>query len=252
MRQTSSSLLGGHTLGASTGFASSNVLLSRRDNMALTSTDDSSEIIDFKPRCSLSLAYEPNAFADARSSSSFSAGPLTPPEDPLPGDDASFAFPSHDKAQEDLPNHLFYHQRSVLTASDNPNLSLSSLPEIPTVPLPSSISSFEIFGTLGRGTYGKVLLGTHATQPGLRAIKVLQKTGMDRYGKEEAERELRTLKTFSEASTDTRTLFLQGMVNTFSDARFVFLVLVSISRNHRHSLSVVQTSNLGISSNPTL
>ncbi len=186
--------------------------------MASFSSDDSFHFHLSKPNRHLSLALRDHG----TSSSSFSAGPLTPHDDSLLEDDDFFALPSLKKSDGTVPPHLFSHYRALSTVPDNPNL--SSLAE---TSLPSSISSFEIIGTLGRGTYGKVLLGSHARAPGLHAIKVLQKTGMHRYGIEEVERELRTLRSFSDASaSDPRTAFLQNMLGTFSDDRFVFIVLV--------------------------
>ncbi|KAK0223983.1 hypothetical protein IW262DRAFT_867380 [Armillaria fumosa] len=118
--------------------------------------------------------------------------------------------------------------------------------------VPSSISTFDIIGTLGRGTYGKVLLGTRPDDCGLRAIKVLQKSGMHRYGMEEVQRELRTLQLIAEQPISrSGAAFLQNMVEAFENERFVFIVLV------RHHISCVSsllfTSILiGISSHPTL
>ncbi|PBK63172.1 hypothetical protein ARMSODRAFT_545049 [Armillaria solidipes] len=93
--------------------------------------------------------------------------------------------------------------------------------------VPSSISTFDIIGTLGRGTYGKVLLGTRPDGCGLRAIKVLQKSGMHRYGMEEVQRELRTLQLIAEQPMSrSGAAFLQNMVEAFENERFVFIVLV--------------------------
>ncbi|KAG7442928.1 kinase-like protein [Guyanagaster necrorhizus] len=91
--------------------------------------------------------------------------------------------------------------------------------------LPPSILAFDIIGTLGRGTYGKVLLGTRPDGSGLRAIKVLQKSGMHRYGMEEVRRELRTLQLIAEQPMSTSgAVFLQNMVESFENERFVFIV----------------------------
>ncbi|KAF9017735.1 hypothetical protein BDZ89DRAFT_369127 [Hymenopellis radicata] len=187
--------------------------------MASISSDDSFHCHVSKPNRHLSLALRDHG----TSSSSFSAGPLTPHDDSLLEDEDFFSLPSLKKPDGAVPPHLFSHHRTLSTVPDNPNL--SSLAET-SIAFPSSISSFEIIGTLGRGTYGKVLLGSHARAPGLQAIKVLQKTGMHRYGIEEVERELRTLRSFSDTSADPRTAFLQNMLGTFSDERFVFIVLV--------------------------
>lgn len=104
--------------------------------------------------------------------------------------------------------------------------------------VPSSISTFDIIGTLGRGTYGKVLLGTRPDDCGLRAIKVLQKSRMHRYGMEEVQRELRTLQLIAEQPVSrSGAPFLQNMVEAFENERFVFIVLVRqyISRVSHYS-----------------
>ncbi|KAK0205461.1 kinase-like domain-containing protein [Desarmillaria ectypa] len=92
--------------------------------------------------------------------------------------------------------------------------------------LPPSISAFDIIGTLGRGSYGKVLLGTRPDGCGLRAIKVLQKSGIHRYGLEEVHRELRTLQLIAEQPMSrSGAAFLQKIVESFENERFVFIVL---------------------------
>lgn len=101
-------------------------------------------------------------------------------------------------------------------------------------PVASSISSYNIIGTLGRGSYGNVLLGRLKTDAygDMRAIKVLRKNSMDQHGLEEAHRELGTLRWIADRMRSSDEClpgvgFLQRMLESFHDDQFMFIVLVS-------------------------
>lgn len=111
---------------------------------------------------------------------------------------------------------------------------------------PTTIPSYEFMGTLGQGTYGKVLLGCRSDDSNseLRAIKVMPKRDIRRYGAREVVKELGALRLVSqtglpldgggdnvdrEKSGDWGGIqFLQHLVETFQDDGHVFIVLVRI------------------------
>lgn len=121
--------------------------------------------------------------------------------------------------------------------SFNPNYSPIFASQEPT--LCRSISCFDLIGTVGCGSYGKVLLGNLSSETtgssSLHAIKVLRKRDMHRDGVEEVKRELRALRWIADTikyndATHSQTIqgvsFLQKMSETFQNDNYVFIVLV--------------------------
>lgn len=101
---------------------------------------------------------------------------------------------------------------------------------------PPSIVSYGILGTLGRGTYGKVLLAYLKKRPDgdLYAVKMLRKTEMIQYGRVALAGELDTLQMVANASSLDHIgengihgePFLQRLADHFQDDKFYFIVLV--------------------------
>lgn len=136
----------------------------------------------------------------------------------------------------------FAHSNPSQTPSFNPNYSpiFTSQEETTASPvLCRSISCFDLIGTVGCGSYGKVLLGNLSNEAtgsnSLHAIKVLSKRYMYRDGVEEVKRELRALRwiadtiKYSDAKKSQSfqgVSFLQKMSESFQNDNFVFLVLV--------------------------
>jgi len=106
---------------------------------------------------------------------------------------------------------------------------------------PRSIVSYGIMGTLGRGTYGKVLLAYLKKFPDgdLYAVKLLRKTEIAPYGKQALAGELDTLQMVANVSSLDYAgedgirggLFLQQLTDHFQDDTFQFIVLVRRSGN---------------------
>lgn len=184
-----------------------------------------------KERLSLSLSFTNRSMSpndgNATSSSDISAGPLTPDDDDHDSRLDSYSFFTQ-PSKAPRPPHLF-----SLYEADNEDSSPVEA-EMPSPVeqsiLPSSISSFDILGTLGRGTYGKVLLGINPGQLGaLRAIKTIKKSGIHPYGLEEIEREIRTLHKISAAAkSEPGRSFVQNMFSSFTNEEYAFLVLVRL------------------------
>lgn len=155
--------------------------------------------------------FYPNGFFDnvAQSSSA-------PPSDVSP------PFPTHSFASELWAQHV------------DPTLSS---------PAPcGSISCFDLVGTIGCGSYGKVLLGSISNESTggsvLRAIKVMRKHDIHEDGVEEVKRELRALRWIADTARyvdatqqpqNCGVSFLQKMIESFQNEEFVFIVLVSRS-----------------------
>jgi serine/threonine protein kinase len=91
-------------------------------------------------------------------------------------------------------------------------------------------------GTLGRGTYGKVMLAHLKKHPdgNLYAVKMLRKAEMIHYDNVALAGELDTLQMVANASSQEYMgqdsthggLFLQRLADHFQDERFYFIVLV--------------------------
>jgi hypothetical protein len=113
-----------------------------------------------------------------------------------------------------------------------------------TLSIPSiaqrSIVSYGIVGTLGRGTYGKVLLAYLKQRPDgdLYAVKMVPKTQLVQYSKIALAGELNTLQIVANASSSEfigedsihSALFLQHLEDHFQDDKFHFIVLVSATQ----------------------
>jgi hypothetical protein len=122
---------------------------------------------------------------------------------------------------------------------------------------PRSIVSYGIMGTLGRGTYGKVLLAYLKKCPDgdLYAVKMLRKNEMVQYSTVSLAGELNTLQMVAEASSVEHMgedsahggLFLQRLADHFQNDRFHFIVLVSNS-NKVDSRYLIRVMIIGISS----
>jgi hypothetical protein len=113
---------------------------------------------------------------------------------------------------------------------------------------PRSIVSYGIMGTLGRGTYGKVLLAYLKTRPDgdLYAVKMLRKN-------ETPAGELNTLQMVANAEEIAEdgvhgALFLQRLADHFQNDRFHFIVLVRILMNLVFNEQLIYLMIVGISS----
>lgn len=104
----------------------------------------------------------------------------------------------------------------------------------------SSISCYDLVSTLGRGSYGTVLLA-HQKDDQRRipyAMKVLRKVGMAPSGTQEILRELKTLGlinqkllcsdaySYPRCSDDDGLVFMQRFTESFQNDNYVFIVLV--------------------------
>ncbi|KAJ3731486.1 hypothetical protein DFJ43DRAFT_414308 [Lentinula guzmanii] len=176
--------------------------------------------------------------------------------------------------------------------------SLTSTPDVPLVPslmhppilapqeplvdltppspaLCRSISCFDLVGTIGCGSYGKVLLGNISNgstgSSSLHAIKVLRKRDMHRDGVEEVKRELRALRWIADTVNyagatrqpqNSSVMFLQKMSESFQNENFVFIVLeyhpvslahpLAAARLRLHAFSLSSEANNSISKSKSL
>ncbi|KAJ4001905.1 hypothetical protein F5050DRAFT_1707841 [Lentinula boryana] len=176
--------------------------------------------------------------------------------------------------------------------------SLTSTPDVPLVPslmhspifapqeplvdltppsptLCRSISCFDLVGTIGCGSYGKVLLGNISNgstgSSSLHAIKVLRKRDMHRDGVEEVKRELRALRWIADTVNyagatrqpqNSSVMFLQKMSESFQNESFVFIVLeyhpvslahpLAAARLRLHAFSLSSEANNSISKSKSL
>ena len=97
---------------------------------------------------------------------------------------------------------------------------------------PRSILSYGIMGTLGRGSYGKVLLAYLKTHPDgdLYAVKILRKPQKIQHDNVALAGELNTLQMVANSSSYEDNiyggLFLQRLVDHFQDDGFHFIIMV--------------------------
>lgn len=131
---------------------------------------------------------------------------------------------------------------------------------------PRSIVSYGILGTLGRGTYGKVLLAYLKKRPDgdLYAVKMLRKTEMIQYGRVALAGELDTLQMVANASSLDHIgedgihgePFLQRLADHFQDDKFYFIVLeyhpTTLSEPETASRFLIQERTVALSASVSL
>ncbi|KAJ4490388.1 hypothetical protein J3R30DRAFT_3421265 [Lentinula aciculospora] len=225
--------------------------------------DSTSEYFTFSPRTKSYEQHENTLFKFP-----LQDPPFTPSDSHKPNYSSSHSNLSQDAATS-LQQHSFLDVSPITPfhANDFPNdivTSSSTLPSnVPSTPssvhspffksreplanptpsspaLYGSISCFDLVGTIGCGSYGKVLLGSisnNTTGIGtLYAIKVLRKRDMHNDGVEEVKRELRALRWIADSvkyvggtqqsqDQNAGVTFLQKMSESFQNESFVFIIL---------------------------